>query len=47
MDNIISEHWRNPGPLNDNYRASPGSTVLAQFNATQRLPKNSAGLTFP
>ena len=27
------------GPLNDNYCASPGSTVLGQFNATQRLPK--------
>ena len=39
MDNIISEHWPNPGPLNDNYCASPGSTVLAQFNATKRLPK--------
>ena len=36
-DDIISEHWRNPGLLNDNYPASPGNKVLAQFNVTQRL----------
>ena len=37
-DNIISEHWRNPGLLNDNYHAS---------HCDRALTGNSAGLTFP
>ena len=43
LDVIISEYWRTPGLLFDNYHASPGNR-LASFSSAQCITESPAEL---